>query len=194
MVKNVPHVPGGSAENAQINRTTTDLDRALSRLAISSSGTATPPSTVDGDGRDGGAKLTHEKTPEAKKPDAHGAETAGSKVASKADRCARVLGFFDETYGGMGLLEALQLLCEHIGVEPGLSITACRKAIKKININIVDFVAAQNGGPDFKRFGTPMELRRYIMQSKKVLPLAKAKKSPVLKCMLVEVHGLKTGR
>lgn len=66
------------------------------------------------------------------------------------------------------------------GLEPQLSITAAVGVLKKLNVNIFDFVKHRGQA---KRFPTLKDLRIYSIRNKKVFPLVEAKSSG-LSCFL----------
>ncbi|EMC93117.1 hypothetical protein BAUCODRAFT_41083, partial [Baudoinia panamericana UAMH 10762] len=110
-------------------------------------------------------------------------------VTRKKTSAVEVVNHFVSTYGqDEGKLAAWQKFCEDLGVSPQPSITKCKKALKGIHVNLVDFVAAQDGGPPFKLFLSQAALRKYIKTTPgKVFPKKKAKQSFLLKFMLIEV-------
>ncbi|KAK0347402.1 hypothetical protein LTR91_007297 [Friedmanniomyces endolithicus] len=121
-----------------------------------------------------------------RKSERKAAKEAAKKA--KAARYASIREYFDVTYENkQDKLAAWQLLCEHVGVEPGSSIVECKKALKEVFINIWDFVAFQKGGPPFKRFHTAKELREYTIRYNKVFKLEEAKERPMLRSMLIKI-------
>ncbi|KAK3329006.1 hypothetical protein B0H66DRAFT_9932 [Apodospora peruviana] len=85
-------------------------------------------------------------------------------------------------YFGENTLENWQRLCVDLGLVGDFSSkTKCRKAIKKINVNIYDFLKAVKEGIFPYHFPNVTELRRYTIKNKKIFPKKKAKeeKGPV---------------
>ncbi|KAL4242398.1 hypothetical protein ABKN59_011938 [Abortiporus biennis] len=81
-----------------------------------------------------------------------------------------------------------QKLFEILKIEPvPSSVTACKKAIKTIHVNLVDVVnAARNptGVPTPRIFPTVKALRKYSHKNRKIFPKHKAKSGGILKFML----------
>ncbi|KAK1072079.1 hypothetical protein LTR12_001464 [Friedmanniomyces endolithicus] len=220
MVEHAPLAAGPGDGGAEISAAS--LSEALGALKITSAA-ALPRSASPADsGIDeaGAPQLLQEKAGPPKK-DANDAKVephgelikaavrpskkakAGAKLGSKARkaavrekvaRYASIIEYFDATYeSNQDKLAGWQLLCEHVGVEPGPSIVECKKvappppALKEVFINICDFVACMKGGPPFERFCSADALRTYTLSSGKVFPLWPAKKRPILRSMLIEI-------
>ncbi|OAG01425.1 uncharacterized protein CC84DRAFT_1228490, partial [Paraphaeosphaeria sporulosa] len=95
---------------------------------------------------------------------------------------------FDETYGtNYKDLEAWQHFCADVGIEPiPESIKKCKKALKKVFINIFDFIAVQKRlkpAPP-RRFRAVHELAHYSIESIKIYPLELAKKETFHRALL----------
>ncbi|KAK0256514.1 hypothetical protein LTS09_008629 [Friedmanniomyces endolithicus] len=125
------------------------------------------------------------------------------EAKKRAALCASIIEYFDENYERKpDRLAAWQLLCKHVGVEPGPSNNKCRKvnqpalilsalpqpAVKEAFINIFDFVAHQNGGPRFTSFPRAKALRDYSVEEKKVFPIKQARDSPILSSLLIDMY------
>ncbi|KAK3722182.1 hypothetical protein LTR37_002615 [Vermiconidia calcicola] len=99
-----------------------------------------------------------------------------------------IVNYFDTTYGrDVTKLEKWQLLCQDLGVDAGPSINKCKTALKGIYVNIVDFVAAKQAGEEVHLFRSYKALQTYILRTGKVFPLKRAKQSPILNWMLIDV-------
>ncbi|KAH0598160.1 hypothetical protein MHUMG1_04532 [Metarhizium humberi] len=82
-------------------------------------------------------------------------------------------------------LEALQRLCGKLGIDPiPTSITACKKAIKRIHVNIVDFVDSERTGEPVRKFGSVGKLAKYTWENGKVFPKKQAKRNSLLRFLL----------
>ncbi|KAG8769067.1 hypothetical protein FRC12_005189 [Ceratobasidium sp. 428] len=106
----------------------------------------------------------------------------------KSYRLALVLQF-NETYGIDGNdLGSWQNLCRVVRVQgvPG-TVSACKKAIKKIKVNLVDLVDEPNTGVLVKRFKSLSALRNYSEEADKVFPRDDAKAGGILKHLLREL-------
>jgi len=107
------------------------------------------------------------------------------------------LGFLDAFGGNVNSLQAWQSLCRTIGVpetkegeEATLltSITACKKALKGVFVNLVDLVEAGTAGEVIcKKFSSQKELAKYICKTGKVFPRDRAKRNPLLSRFLIVV-------
>ncbi|PLB51004.1 hypothetical protein P170DRAFT_474551 [Aspergillus steynii IBT 23096] len=65
-------------------------------------------------------------------------------------------------------LEDWQILCEQLGLEGSLpSIKQCKKAMKTIHVNIVDFLEARQMGTTPQRFETKEDLAEYTLTTKR---------------------------
>ncbi|EFY94683.1 hypothetical protein X797_010620 [Metarhizium robertsii] len=111
------------------------------------------------------------------------------KEANAAFRIALVEQF-GSIYGtDENKLEALQRLCEKLGIDPiPTSITACKKAIKRIHVNIVDFVDSERTGEPVYKFGSVGKLAKYTWENGKVFPKKEAKRSNLLRFLLRCLH------
>ncbi|KAL6903960.1 hypothetical protein GGI43DRAFT_399274 [Trichoderma evansii] len=122
-------------------------------------------------------------------------EFIGWKTGSKQERKARenfrraLVGQFGQLYGAdENKLEVLQNLCAKIGISPVPStITACKKAIKKVHVNIVDFVDSERTGEPVPTFGSLKQFREYTKENSKVFPKKEAKNNGLLRYLLRRV-------
>ncbi|KAK4560861.1 hypothetical protein LTR86_005441 [Recurvomyces mirabilis] len=118
-------------------------------------------------------------------------QNAGAKQKSKKQKrqelVANVVQHFAINYGEDDTkVQVWQKLCEDMHVEAGVSITQCKKNLKGVYVNILDYVAAQSKSKkQFRRFHSYKALREYTTATNKFFPLEEAKESPILKWMLV---------
>lgn len=93
---------------------------------------------------------------------------------------------FDD-YFGAGILADWQRLCDDIGLSGDFSSkTKCRKALKKVNVNIHDLLSAIENGTPVHRFRNVRELAEYSIGERKVFPKKWVRDGPVkalLRCM-----------
>ncbi|KAK5742483.1 hypothetical protein LTR17_003285 [Elasticomyces elasticus] len=193
MVTKIPSAPVG--ESASDSANVVDLSQQLAALDLSS-GQRTP-SASSSDSGEKAAKDPDEETKRAAKEaeelkaaqkTQEKAQKESAKAKAKNKAIVNIIAYFDETYGhDENKLETWQLLCVHIGIEPELSIKKCKAALREVFVNIFDFVAAQQSGRPFTRHPTANALRDYSIQNHKIFPLKKAKKSPVLRWMLIQM-------
>jgi len=105
---------------------------------------------------------------------------------------------FLSTFGvNVSSLQAWQSLCETIGVPEAkegedlpllTSISACKKALKGVYVNLVDLVdAAMAGNVIPKKFSSQKELAKYIRKTGKFFPKSRAKRNPLLSRFLIVV-------
>ncbi|MCJ1254184.1 hypothetical protein MMC24_001998 [Lignoscripta atroalba] len=85
-------------------------------------------------------------------------------------------------------LNSWQSLCLEVGVStiPG-SITQCKKALKKVHVNLVDLIDSRRRGLEVKSFPSYQALRTYTIEQNKFFPKARAKRDGVLKILLKEI-------
>ncbi|KAI4528605.1 hypothetical protein K525DRAFT_147135, partial [Schizophyllum commune Loenen D] len=95
---------------------------------------------------------------------------------------------FEEAFGSdVNDLEAWHNICRTGGikdVESLPSITACKKSIKKSNINLYDLERAIKSNTTCKGYATRAKLRRSIRKGKRY-PKERAKENRLLKAFLV---------
>ncbi|KAK3655679.1 hypothetical protein LTR56_003328 [Elasticomyces elasticus] len=201
----VDELHGLVGESTEANAEGVDLSHQLAALDLTAGGpsqSTTPSSPGGGDVVD--AQAVKESDEETKLPAETKVEKATVSEAEKetkeaAQKLARakaknkavtnIIRYFDKTYGrDEDKLEIWQLLCVHVGIEPELSIMRCKMMLKRVFINIYDFVDAQEGGAPFVRFPTTVALSDYTWDWDKLFPLKRAKNQPVLKWMLIKLH------
>ncbi|KAG6319389.1 hypothetical protein E4U22_004574 [Claviceps purpurea] len=91
-------------------------------------------------------------------------------------------------------LDVLQQLCRKVEIDPiPQSITACKKAIKGVYVNIVDFIDCERTGEPIHKFASLAHLRRYTKKGK-VFPREQAKRSLLLRFLLQVLFGRKRGQ
>ncbi|KAG8723758.1 hypothetical protein FRC09_001844 [Ceratobasidium sp. 395] len=96
---------------------------------------------------------------------------------------------FNETYGIDGDdLASWQNLCRVVRVQgvPG-TVGACKKAIKKIHVNLVDLVDQPNTRITVKRFKNRLALSTYSVAEEKIFPKNDAKAGGILKHLLRQI-------
>ncbi|RDW76552.1 uncharacterized protein DSM5745_06544 [Aspergillus mulundensis] len=95
---------------------------------------------------------------------------------------------FDRCFGAETKLESYQNLCQIlIPDEPAPpSITQCRKALKRVYVNLIDLIDAVRMGTEVPRFRNIKALRANIKETERVFPRMAAKKG-VLKELLREI-------
>ncbi|KAG5939810.1 hypothetical protein E4U60_000742 [Claviceps pazoutovae] len=82
-------------------------------------------------------------------------------------------------------LDVLQRLCQKLEIDPmPQSITACKKAINGVYVNIVDFIDCERTGEPIHKFASLGQLRKYTMKEKKYFPRKQAKRSLLLRSLL----------
>ncbi|KAG6030202.1 hypothetical protein E4U19_000557 [Claviceps sp. Clav32 group G5] len=91
-------------------------------------------------------------------------------------------------------LDVLQQLCRKLDIDPiPQSITACKKAIKGVYVNIVDFIDCERTGEPIHKFASLAHLRRYTKKTGKFFPREQAKRSLLLRFLLQVLFGRKKG-
>ncbi|KAG6076625.1 hypothetical protein E4U15_005006 [Claviceps sp. LM218 group G6] len=92
-------------------------------------------------------------------------------------------------------LDVLQQLCRKLEIDPiPQSITACKKAIKGVYVNIVDFIDCERTGEPIHKFASLADLRRYTKKTGKFFPRNQAKRSLLLRFLLQVLFGRKRGQ
>ncbi|KAK5127116.1 hypothetical protein LTR85_008476 [Meristemomyces frigidus] len=105
-------------------------------------------------------------------------------------KIAKVVEYFNKTYGyDAENLPMWQLLCEHVGILPEPTIKECKEALKKIFLNIEDFVDARESGTEARKFATKQELRDYSISADKIFPLWEARQNGILKMLLIDMFS-----
>ncbi|KAL2259467.1 hypothetical protein VTK26DRAFT_6849 [Humicola hyalothermophila] len=90
-----------------------------------------------------------------------------------------------EKYFGTGTLEDWQRLCRDIGIGGDLSsITKCRKALRRVHINIHDLLEAVKRGQTPHRFASVQELAAYTVRERKMYPKHYVKEMGPVKALL----------
>ncbi|KAI5276212.1 hypothetical protein E4T47_00861 [Aureobasidium subglaciale] len=83
-------------------------------------------------------------------------------------------------------LDRLKHLCVEVGLEPLDTVTQCKKALKKVHVNLVDLMNARRTDKKVKQFATVKKLRKYTLESGKVYPKEDAK-CEVVKVLLKNI-------
>ncbi|KAK0731743.1 hypothetical protein B0H67DRAFT_85409 [Lasiosphaeris hirsuta] len=93
---------------------------------------------------------------------------------------------FDD-YFGAGTLEDWQRLCGDVGLSEDFgSKTKCRKALKRVHVNIHDLLSAIENGHAVHRFRNVRELAEYSVREGKIYPKRWVKDGPIkalLRCI-----------
>ncbi|KAG6116485.1 hypothetical protein E4U13_001816 [Claviceps humidiphila] len=89
-------------------------------------------------------------------------------------------------------VDVLQQLCRKLEIDPiPQSITACKKAIKGVYVNIIDFIDCERTGEPIHKFASLAHLRRYTKKTGKFFPREQAKRSLLLRFLLQVLFGRK---
>ncbi|EEA26182.1 hypothetical protein TMatcc_005571 [Talaromyces marneffei ATCC 18224] len=92
---------------------------------------------------------------------------------------------FDKAYGtNHTRLESWQNLCIEVGIGHLSSITQCKKALSKINVNIVDSMECRWSGNKPRLFPSLNSLRNYTKEHDLYFPRDAAKKEGFVKILL----------
>ncbi|RYO80181.1 hypothetical protein DL766_001292 [Monosporascus sp. MC13-8B] len=93
-----------------------------------------------------------------------------------------------EQYFGAGDLQDWQRLMEDLGFDEQFnSKTKCRKALKKVWVNICDFLEAVKVGEKPYRFRSEFELAKYTRSTRKIYPRKRVKKGSPLCSLLANI-------
>ncbi|KAK2882396.1 hypothetical protein FQN49_000399 [Arthroderma sp. PD_2] len=95
-----------------------------------------------------------------------------------------VFSIIDETESK---LRNMQLLCQEFCNETPPSITACEKRLRKVHINLNDWIDAQRRGDEPHLFRTYNALKEYTQESEKIFPKSILKRVPVMKVFMREL-------
>ncbi|KAG6053971.1 hypothetical protein E4U17_004207 [Claviceps sp. LM77 group G4] len=119
--------------------------------------------------------------------------TVGSEKEKKARNLFRqaLVDEFGANYGESDdKLDVLQRLCQKLEIEPmRQSITACKKAINGVYVNIVDFIDCERTGEPIHKFASLRQLRQYTIREDKFFPRKQAKRSLLLRFLLKVLVG-----
>ncbi|GAO15884.1 uncharacterized protein UV8b_07771 [Ustilaginoidea virens] len=110
--------------------------------------------------------------------------------AARRRLIAALVAQFDLAYGTReeDKLETLQTLCGKLSLSPvPETITACKKAVRRVHVNIIDFIDSQRTGRPVRAFKTEARLRRYTGDTEKFFPKDEAKERPLLRYLLRDV-------
>ncbi|KAG6144125.1 hypothetical protein E4U38_003096 [Claviceps purpurea] len=117
----------------------------------------------------------------------------GSQKEKKARNLFRqaLVDEFGANYGESdSKLDVLQRLCQKLEIGPmPQSITACKKAINSVYVNIVDFIDCERTGEPIHKFASLRQLREYTMEEEKYFPRKQAKRSLLLRFLLKPIVG-----
>ncbi|KAF3491171.1 uncharacterized protein GIQ15_00688 [Arthroderma uncinatum] len=81
-------------------------------------------------------------------------------------------------------LENMQMLCREYCNEAPPSITACEKKLRKVHINLLDWIDAQRREATPHIFRTHNALKEYTQSTKKFIPKSVLKSVPVMKVFM----------
>ncbi|KAG6053972.1 hypothetical protein E4U17_004208 [Claviceps sp. LM77 group G4] len=85
-------------------------------------------------------------------------------------------------------LNVLQRLCKRLEIHPlPRRITDCKKAIKGVYVNIVDFVDCERTGKPIPKFDHLEQLQDYSIETGKIFPMEEAKDSLLLRFLLQRI-------
>ncbi|KAM3419304.1 hypothetical protein BST61_g5239 [Cercospora zeina] len=104
-------------------------------------------------------------------------------------RHQKIVDYFEQEYGQLGsALAGWQAFSRDVGVPEGQSVTQCKKVLKTVNVNIIDFVAAKKSGTPVHYFSSREALAEYIRDNRsKRFPLRQAKEHSFLKSLLIHL-------
>ncbi|KAL8715982.1 MAG: hypothetical protein Q9220_000649 [cf. Caloplaca sp. 1 TL-2023] len=89
-----------------------------------------------------------------------------------------------------GKLAGWQMLCQELGLRGDMrSVTQCKKALKKIHVNILDMIDARRAGAQVARFPSQRALAQYTSDHRRYFPLSDAKGENLIKILLRQVIG-----
>ncbi|OCL02572.1 hypothetical protein AOQ84DRAFT_304476 [Glonium stellatum] len=116
-------------------------------------------------------------------------KVGGKKYRKNRGKC--FASEFDRLYGTDGSkIAGWQRLCLDVGIDPCPgSITACRKALKAVNVNIYDLVDARARSTEVRLFPSKAALRDYSIGEDKIFPKKAAKKDGFLHGLLIHMFG-----
>ncbi|KAG4431825.1 hypothetical protein IFR05_012687 [Cadophora sp. M221] len=99
-----------------------------------------------------------------------------------------VVAEFARYFGSENKLENWQRLCRDVGNEEvPESITKCKLALRKVWVNIFDFIEAVRQNKIPRRFPTEEALREYTISTDKIYPKKKAKKGGPVRALLAHI-------
>ncbi|QRV85704.1 hypothetical protein RhiJN_13722 [Ceratobasidium sp. AG-Ba] len=98
---------------------------------------------------------------------------------------------FNDTYGtDQNDLGSWQNLCRAVGIENAPdTLSACKKAVTKTNVNLVDLVDMPNTQKPVTRYETVKQLSKYTKKHGKIFPRDEAKAGGILKYLLRQLFG-----
>ncbi|EGE03662.1 hypothetical protein TEQG_02693 [Trichophyton equinum CBS 127.97] len=84
-------------------------------------------------------------------------------------------------------LSNLRLLCERYLNETPASIKACKKALRRIHINLLDWIESQRRGDEPHVFRSEKQLRHYTRKHKRYFPKKILDDIPIMKVFLRDI-------
>ncbi|KAI1382119.1 hypothetical protein F4677DRAFT_16152 [Hypoxylon crocopeplum] len=110
-----------------------------------------------------------------------GKKTAGGQMPPK------VVLDWNEYFGPGDLQDWQRLMVDLCFDEEFTSKTQCRKALKHVWVNIVDFLADIKAGCDPYRFDSESQLSRYTKETRKIYPKRLIPKGSPLRSLLANI-------
>ncbi|GBF64345.1 hypothetical protein TMEN_7037 [Trichophyton mentagrophytes] len=84
-------------------------------------------------------------------------------------------------------LSNLRLLCERYLSETPASIKACKKALRRVHINLLDWIESQRRGDEPHVFRSENQLRHYTRKHKRYFPKKILDDIPIMKVFLRDI-------
>ncbi|KAK0618239.1 hypothetical protein B0T17DRAFT_509788 [Bombardia bombarda] len=108
-----------------------------------------------------------------------------SKNKATADATA---AYFRARYNSTSLSD-WQRLCRDLDLDDELlgSIAKCKKALRKVHVNIYDFQSALSEGTPVHHFKNDNQLREYTIRTGKTFPRGHAKESGPVRALMREI-------
>ncbi|EED22065.1 conserved hypothetical protein [Talaromyces stipitatus ATCC 10500] len=96
---------------------------------------------------------------------------------------------FDNFYGKeYTKLESWQNICTEVGIEPLSSVTKCKKALSKVNVNLVNLIDCRTTGEKPLLFPSLDALRKYTRKRGRAFPREEAKEDGFIKILLKRIY------
>ncbi|KAL2127115.1 hypothetical protein VTI74DRAFT_11315 [Chaetomium olivicolor] len=106
---------------------------------------------------------------------------------ARKKRSRKIVEEFDD-YFGTGTVQDWQRLCHDIGLEGTFtSITQCRKALRRVHVNIYDLLDAVKQGRQPRRFANAQQLATYTVNSGKIYPKRYVKEMGPVKALMRQI-------
>ncbi|KAL9010363.1 MAG: hypothetical protein Q9173_004700 [Seirophora scorigena] len=86
-------------------------------------------------------------------------------------------------------LAGWQGLCAELGLSGNIpSIVQCKKALKRVHVNILDFIDDRRAGRQIETFASAQALADYTNEHKRYFPLEDAKADSLIKILLKQIR------